>query len=250
MNRKQIYKIGYFNLFVLMFWVLNWFAIINWNINYNIQNAMDDFSDLTVKESVYFLIIIEFFGMCSFIVSIFFIFRLQPIKSIIFGILGYFLILIPLFLTNYILFDYQDWMQLGLFEDSFNEYNSKFLIYGLIIVNILLFSKIILIISFSISIRNLKMNKNLKEKLSIKKIILDLGTQHTRLQIKEIAEISKIDRSSIINVVREMIANKEIYANYFKSSNFVAFNQQANIDEIDNLMATYKVWEEKNIEKK
>ncbi|KKL11133.1 hypothetical protein LCGC14_2548870 [marine sediment metagenome] len=188
--------------------------------------------------------------MCSFIVSIFFIFRLQPIKSIIFGILGYFLILIPLFLTNYILFDYQDWMQLGLFEDSFNEYNSKFLIYGLIIVNILLFSKIILIISFSISIRNLKMNKNLKEKLAIKKIILDLGTQHTRLQIKEIAEISKIDRSSIINVVREMIANKEIYANYFKSSNFVAFNQQANIDEIDNLMATYKVWEEKNIEKK
>jgi len=36
----------------------------------------------------------------------------------------------------------------------------------------------------------------------------------------------------------------------FESSKSVAFNQQANIDEIDKLMATYKEWEDKKVEKK
>ena len=47
-----------------------------------------------------------------------------------------------------------------------------------------------------------------------------------------------------------MIENKEIYAQYFSSTKSVAFNQQANIEEIDKLMATYKEWEEKEFEKK
>ena len=33
-----------------------------------------------------------------------------------------------------------------------------------------------------------------------------------------------------------MIDNKEIYAKYFESSKSVAFNQQANVEEIDKLM--------------
>lgn len=32
------------------------------------------------------------------------------------------------------------------------------------------------------------------------------------------------------------------YAEYFKSTKSIAFNQQANIDEIDKLMAAYKEW--------
>jgi hypothetical protein len=41
-----------------------------------------------------------------------------------------------------------------------------------------------------------------------------------------------------------MIENNEIFAEYFKSSKTVAFNKQANIKEIDSLMAIYQEWEE------
>ncbi len=37
---------------------------------------------------------------------------------------------------------------------------------------------------------------------------------------------------------------------YFSSTKSIAFNQQANINEIDNLMKTYKDWEDKEIGKK
>ncbi len=47
-----------------------------------------------------------------------------------------------------------------------------------------------------------------------------------------------------------MIINREIYGQYFKSLGFVVFNQKANIEEIDKLMATYKEWEEKEVGKK
>lgn len=84
----------------------------------------------------------------------------------------------------------------------------------------------------------------------IKKVVLHLGTQFTRLQINEIAEECGIYNSQeIIDTVRDMIKNKEIYAKYFLSSKTVAFNQQANIDEIDKLMEAYKDWEEKGLKK-
>ena len=47
-----------------------------------------------------------------------------------------------------------------------------------------------------------------------------------------------------------MIVNKEIYTEYFQNSKSVAFNQQANIDEIDKLMETYKEWEDSEEGKK
>ena len=47
-----------------------------------------------------------------------------------------------------------------------------------------------------------------------------------------------------------MIDNKEIYAQYFSSTKSVAFDQQANIDEIDKLMSTYKDWESEKVGKK
>jgi len=49
---------------------------------------------------------------------------------------------------------------------------------------------------------------------------------------------------------RGVITNKEIYATYFRSSKSLAFDLQANIDEIDKLMSTYKDWEEEKVEKK
>ena len=94
-------------------------------------------------------------------------------------------------------------------------------------------------------------NLDICNKHMIKKTVLELGTKFGRLQIAEISEECDIkDEQLIVDTVREMIDNKEIYAQYFSSTKSVAFDQQANIDEIDKLMATYKEWEEKKVEKK
>jgi len=93
--------------------------------------------------------------------------------------------------------------------------------------------------------------KNKKKIDTIKKTILDLGTKFGRLQIMEISEVcSIVDEQLIIDIVKEMINNKEIYAQYFSSTKAIAFDQQANIDEIDNLMKAYREWEEKEVGKK
>ncbi len=94
-------------------------------------------------------------------------------------------------------------------------------------------------------------NAKLEKINKIKKLVLELGIKFTRLEIREIGEKSSIDNEDIIiEVVKDMIKNKEIYAEYFSSSKAIAFDQQANIEEIDKLMATYKEWEEKEVGKK
>jgi len=94
-------------------------------------------------------------------------------------------------------------------------------------------------------------NLDLCYTLLIKHTILNLGTKFARIQIVEISEVSEIaDEKLIISTVKEMIKNKEIYAKYFESSKSIAFDQQANIEEIDRLMSIYKDWEEKKVGKK
>jgi len=103
-------------------------------------------------------------------------------------------------------------------------------------------------------------SKKIKEKVEekvdqyiitiIRKSILNLGTKFTRLHIKEIAEECSQNEELIINIIKDMIKNKEIYAQYFSSTKSIAFDQQANINEIDNLMKVYKDWEERLIGKK
>ncbi len=84
----------------------------------------------------------------------------------------------------------------------------------------------------------------------IKKVVLNLGIKFARLQISDIAEKCELkDEQLIINTVKDMIKNKEIFAEYFSSSKSVAFDQQANIDEIDKLMDAYKEWEDKEFKK-
>ncbi len=96
-----------------------------------------------------------------------------------------------------------------------------------------------------------KRNLTLCNKHIIKKAVLDLGLKFARLQIAEISEVCDVDDVQLIEeIVKDMIDNKEIYAQYFSSTKSVAFDQQANIDEIDNLMSTYKDWEDKKIGKK
>ena len=84
----------------------------------------------------------------------------------------------------------------------------------------------------------------------IKKTVLDLGTKFPRLQVIEIAEECGVENDLIISTLKEMITHKEIYAKYFESSQSVAFDQQANIDDIDKLLSAYKEWEEEGVAKK
>ena len=83
----------------------------------------------------------------------------------------------------------------------------------------------------------------------IKSTILNLGTKYGRLQIKEIAEECRENDSLIESTVIEMIKLNEIYAKYFDSSKAVAFDLQANIDDIDKLMGKYKEWEKEDKDK-
>ena len=83
----------------------------------------------------------------------------------------------------------------------------------------------------------------------IKSTILDLGTKFGRLEVREIAEECGEDEELIVKTVKEMIEGNEIYARYFDSSRAVAFNLQANIDAIDNLMEKYKQWEKEEKDK-
>ena len=75
-------------------------------------------------------------------------------------------------------------------------------------------------------------NKLEREKLKIEKIdrvkkaVLDLGIKFARLQIAEISEVCDVDDVQlIVDTVKNMIDNKEIYAQYFSSTKSVAFNQ-------------------------
>lgn len=83
----------------------------------------------------------------------------------------------------------------------------------------------------------------------VKSTILDLGTKFGRLEVREIAEECGEDEELIVKTIKEMIEGNEIYAKYFDSSRAVAFNLQANIDEIDNLMDKYKQWEKEDKDK-
>jgi len=85
----------------------------------------------------------------------------------------------------------------------------------------------------------------------IKKNILELGTNVDRLFISDIMKATNIDEEDlVISVIKEMVEKKEIYGEYFSVSKSIAFDLQANVKEIDNLMKKYEDWEERNIGKK
>ncbi len=114
--------------------------------------------------------------------------------------MGYCFAIIPFFIINQILLDKRGLFEISEFLISRNEYNSYNFNF-LLILNIILLVNILLMTLFCFNLINLKFKENLKKKMKIKRAILDLGTQYTRLQISEIAEIYKYDRSTIILVV-------------------------------------------------
>lgn len=79
----------------------------------------------------------------------------------------------------------------------------------------------------------------------IKNTIIDLGIKHkyNRIHTAEIAEKCKEPEDVIICIIREMIENEEIFGEFFSSTKSLLFNQQANIDNVDNIMKNIKQWE-------
>ena len=174
-------------------------------------------------------------GLFFILLSIVSLFRLKIKRTLIFGIIGnafYFLAIFHLINTYFVLI-----MLYGIFN------------YSLLFQTVFL----VLVLGLNLIIINSARKENkdfsLDDEVTIRKTILDLGTNYSRLEVQEISEVCGFDSDSIISVLERMIDNGEIYAEFFTTTSTVAFNQRANIDEIDKLMATYDEWEEEQREK-
>jgi len=108
---------------------------------------------------------------------------------------------------------------------------------------------IILIIVVNIRMIVLYLKPNAEEEAIVKRKIIEFGGKIARLKVKDISEKSNVDTSTVFRVLKEMIRNQEIYAEYFKSSKTVAFNQIANLENIDSLMKLYEDWEHQKLKK-
>ncbi len=86
--------------------------------------------------------------------------------------------------------------------------------------------------------------------LMIKKNLIDLGTNFTRLTIQDVAERCNMSSSIVDNALSKMINMNEIYASYVQKTGLIEFDQESNIKDIDNLLKKYTEWEEDKIGKK
>ncbi len=92
--------------------------------------------------------------------------------------------------------------------------------------------------------------KEVKEhQATVRTAILDLGSKFARLQIDEIVEKCQVpDKILILTTVKEMIAQGQVAAEFFESTQTVAFNLQANLQLKDKFMAdldrAFATWEE------
>jgi len=181
------------------------------------------------------LFYLYFLSYVFILISIYYLYHLKIRRSIIFGIVGtsFYLITVLNFMVIY-----------PVFRDDSN-YSSSESNQFLLIIFFLLFCSIINAIIIFL-LRSEKKILAFEDEAIIKKTILDLGTKFTRLETREISEKSGYDSDSIVKVLNSMISRNEIYAEYFKTASTVSFDQRANIDEIDQLMAVFRSWEEEH----
>ena len=118
---------------------------------------------------------------------------------------------------------------------------------ALIIMNSMILIFLIFLLNLLILFLNLRTST--KEEAIVKRNIIEYGRKIARLKIKDISEKSNVDTSTVFRILNEMIKNQEIYAEYFKSSKTVAFNQIANLENIDSLMKLYEDWEHQKLKK-
>ncbi|MBD3214453.1 MAG: hypothetical protein GF311_17710 [Candidatus Lokiarchaeota archaeon] len=160
-------------------------------------------------------------GLLFFIVSLYFLFKLPIRYTIISGLVGIFI-----HSTNYIYF----FINYNINKTQFGNSGFVFNIWAYVS----LVAYIITIFLISLLYREFYVSKN-KDKSPIKKKVLELGIMYPRLEIREISEKCNGFPDVVINIVKEMIDNGEIYAEYFKNSKSITFNKLANINEMDGL---------------
>ncbi|MFX1447216.1 MAG: hypothetical protein ACFFCG_03685 [Promethearchaeota archaeon] len=233
MKKKDFLIIGApylgFNLLLFLMYLINIEALLLHQGSY-FSYILENFGINSLYFFNLFVYYLYPFGFLFILISCFYLYRLKVRKIIIFGIFGN--IIYGLTITYFIFIFLYDILFLEtLFIDLFWIIT--------LIVNILVY----------IFLRSKKKDLTFEEMFEIKKVVLDLGTKFTRLEVREISETCGYDSDSIIGVLNSMIMNKEIYADFFKSTNTVSFDQQANIDEIDELMAVFKDWEVSHYEK-
>ena len=88
-----------------------------------------------------------------------------------------------------------------------------------------------------------KLTPHYKKQAQVRKKVLSFSTNYSEFKIYDLAKIFSTDKDFIKSVVKKMIKNNEIYAEYFKNTKKFAFNIKSNLKEIDKLMALYEQWE-------
>ena len=173
---------------------------------------------------------IFFFGWVSFLILL--IANIAVFKNFFRSALGYGIFAYLPILANYIIilnYNYRGSLNFSLLIYIF-------IFIALSIVNLLIFTSIKVVTK--------------ADKAKIKKVILNLGTRFTRLEIGDISEKSNLNVKKVEEIIIEMIENKEIYAAYQENTKIVRFNQEANLEEIDKLLHTYENWEKDSNKRK
>ncbi|TFF97431.1 MAG: hypothetical protein EU547_04305 [Promethearchaeota archaeon] len=174
-----------------------------------------------------------------FAISCFFFYRYQINKGIISVIIGIFI-----HTGNYIYAFFN--------AINFNPDPNRYIFIGLRLKPqfLIIFIPYLVLFSMITYLAITKYRENNRNISQIKKTILYLSTKYPELEIREIAEKSGEYPDLIIEIVKKMIEDNEIYAEYFGKSKMVAFDKQANINEINSLMEIYNQWETNEIGKK
>jgi polyhydroxyalkanoate synthesis regulator phasin len=89
-----------------------------------------------------------------------------------------------------------------------------------------------------------------RDKVVIKKLLLDFGIQFSQLEVIDISEKCAMSWTKVDKVIKEMISNGEINASYYRKKKAIDFDKEANIKEIDHLLGIYEKWEAEIYEKK
>jgi len=246
MNRKSINVFGTLYILLLSMNIFILFIIYNW-INTLYYTSPNETSLPILVSDINLQINIAFLGTLLIIISVVLLFIKKLSRSSTLGFIGNILQLILLFSPPIVFYGQKSNMEPDKYIQFTNEFGSISVFYLLCFCLIFLINIMPLLYD--------RFKQDIQETAIIHRVILDLGTKYTKLQVKEIAETcknelnTKIELNTIIKKIREMIANNEIYAQYFRSTNSVVFNQQSNIEEIDKLMNKYSKWEEKEKKK-
>lgn len=116
-------------------------------------------------------------------------------------------------------------------------------IYTNFIIPILIFSILIFLII-------IKLKPNYKKQAVVRKLVLSFSTKHSSFKLSKLAILCSVDKDFVKAVVKSMIRNSEIYAEYFKNTKKFAFNIRVNNEEIDRLMEMFSEWEAAHVGKK